>query len=151
MALAVVIGAIFGLRWAGQRFFGISSVGDGGVVKVLSRSTIGPRQQVILMQVGKRVLVVANSATGINTLCEVSDGEEIASLVSEAKRPVIERAKSFKSLFGRAEANFDGDVQEETAKEIAEKEDVAEVATTREEISGLLDKVRNLTRDFRRA
>src|SRR5207247_732470 len=99
IAMAIVIGAIFVLRWVGRRFFGIASVGDGGVVKVLSRSTIGPRQQVLLMQVGKRMLVVANSGVGMNTLCEVTDEQEVASLVSEAQRPVIDRAKSFRSLF----------------------------------------------------
>ena len=63
---------------------------------------------------------------------------------------MIERGRSFKSLFGRAEASFEGEAQEESAREAEEKEGIVpEVATTREEISGLLDKVRSLTRDFR--
>ncbi len=85
-------------------------------IKMLSRSILSPKQQLMLLQVGKRLIVVGDSGGNMNALCEISDPDEVAALVGEIKQDRPESvAKSFRSLFGRAKEPFD----EPTARESA--------------------------------
>ncbi len=62
LSLAVVLGLIFALRWVGRRFFAMPGGGGGSqAVQVLSRTTLSPRQHLLLIHVGRRVVLVANS------------------------------------------------------------------------------------------
>src|SRR5579862_7348078 len=61
-ALAVVLALIFILRWGGLRIFNSPATQKASrSVQVLSRSVLAPRQHILLVQVGKRVLVVGDS------------------------------------------------------------------------------------------
>jgi len=51
-----------------------------GGVQVLGRSYIGPKQSVVLLKVGSKVLVVGVSAQNMTTLAEINDPSEIAEL-----------------------------------------------------------------------
>ena len=76
----VVLGLIFAL--AVGRASGFSRHGRAGeargVVRVLSRTPVTPKQQVLLVQVGRRVLVVADNGTQMNPLSEITDPDEVA-------------------------------------------------------------------------
>ena len=82
-ALALVIALIFGLRWVVKKYFPSVIGGSNGAVRVLSRSPLSPKQHVLLVQVGKRVLVVADNGTQINPLSEITDPDEVALLVGQ--------------------------------------------------------------------
>jgi len=58
-----------------------SSAPQGGIVEVLSRTTVAPRSHVVLMRVGTRILVVSDSPAGMRTLASVEDAEEVAELL----------------------------------------------------------------------
>lgn len=81
-ALGVVLAIVFGIRWLLKRGGVVSTaVPQGGVVEVLSRTTVAPRSHVVLMRVGTRVLVVSDSPTGMRTLASVHEAEEVAELL----------------------------------------------------------------------
>lgn len=81
-ALGVVLAIVFGIRWLLKRGGVVSTaVPQGGVVEVLSRTTVAPRSHVVLMRVGTRVLVVSDSVAGMRTLASVQDAEEVAELL----------------------------------------------------------------------
>lgn len=162
MALSVVVGTIFVMRWAARRLLGLpANAGAGGAIHVLSRSTLSPKQQLMLIQVGRRIVLVANCGAQMNPLCEISDPEEIAGLVGQLqKRPAESAAGSFLSLFGRAGKRFDEieqepelniGIEEEDDSPREAGEDHAALKSTQQELGGLLEKVRALSRSTRQA
>jgi flagellar biogenesis protein FliO len=149
------------MRWAARRLLGLpATAGAGGAIQVLSRSTLSPKQQLMLIQVGRRIVLVANCGAQMNPLCEITDPEEIAGLVGQLqRRPAESAAGSFLSLFGRAGKRFNENDQEPESHIGIEEddspreavEDHAALQATRHELGGLLEKVRALSRGTRQA
>jgi flagellar biogenesis protein FliO len=154
MALAMVLAAIYVAHQVWKRLGMPGSVNrSAGALQVVSRLTLAPKQQLLLVRVGRRVVLVGNSGTQMNALCEIGDPEEAAGLLGQA---ATEREGSVSSTFhevlGGEEQRFDEetnvDVPVGDADHEAEEEG-KELATTREELSGLVEKVRGLSRHFR--
>jgi flagellar biogenesis protein FliO len=80
-ALGIVIGLVLLLRWGLSRFGGMRIAKPSPVVEVLSRTTVAPRNHVLLLRVGQRVLVVGDSSAGLRTLADVDDPDEVAVLL----------------------------------------------------------------------
>jgi flagellar biogenesis protein FliO len=156
-ALGVVLGSIFVVRWVGRKFLGMQAGNNSnGPVQVLSRTSIAPRQQLMLIQVGRRVVLVANCGTAMNALCEISDAEEVAALAGELQQKKRGSASAFLSMFGRAGAKFEAEQAAIAAPQISDDEETPrepvqpELATTRQEMRGLLDRVHKLSQHYRR-
>jgi flagellar biogenesis protein FliO len=148
MALALVLGAIFLLRWIGQRLLLKNGTLRGNKsIHVVSRSVISPKQQVIMLRVGKRLIVVGDSGGQLNPLCEISDPDEVASLIGESHKELAETGKSFGAMFRRAEEPFteSTDAPPEEAPAIG----LDEGATTREQINELMGKVQMMRKQFK--
>jgi hypothetical protein len=83
----------------------------------------------------------------MNSLCEIGDPEEAAALLGQT---AIERegsvSTSFKAVLGGEEKHF-----EDPAETVEQEEEDPAVATTREEIHGLMEKVRGMSKQFRGA
>src|SRR4029077_6101766 len=81
-------------------------------VQVLSRSPLTPRQQVVLLKVGRRVLVVADNGSQMNSLCQITDPDEVAGLVGQLRSEKGSGAGqgagagAFGGLFGRSRKSF---------------------------------------------
>jgi flagellar protein FliO/FliZ len=145
-ALALVIVVIFLLRWIAQQFFGMPSAKKTSrAVQVLGRSMISPKQQVLLLQVGKRVIVVGDSGGQMNPLAQITDPDEIAELAGKVQEDkAISSSKSFGSLFGKAQTKFDEpEANEKPAAGTPDDLDPA-LANTQAELSGLMEKVRRV-------
>ena len=148
MALALVLGAIFLLRWIGQRLLLKNGTLRGNKsIHVVSRSVLSPKQQVIMLRVGKRLIVVGDSGGQLNPLCEISDPDEVASLIGESHKEPAETGKSFGAMFRRAEEPFteSPDAPPEEAPAIG----LDEGATTREQINELMGKVQMMRKQFK--
>lgn len=168
LALGLVLSLILLLRWAGRRFFGPNiSAGPTRVVQVLSRSVITPKQQVLLMQVGRRVLVVADNGTQMRTLAQLDDSDEVAELVGQLQQEKGESlVRTFGSLFRKQEQQYDppvplggslpaGATQRESAEPTEGSEAAVEASAEsagemRQDLQGLMDKVKRLSRQFQR-
>ncbi|MBB6430751.1 FliO/MopB family protein [Algisphaera agarilytica] len=141
-ALGVVIAMIFGARWLYTKMGGAVVARPSPVVEVLSRTPVAPKNHVLLLRVGQRVLVVGDSSSGLNTLADVTDPEEVASLLqavsTHSDRSV---SKNFNSLVSRFNTEYDG-----KARVGLEGGDASEVHLdrTRDSLSGLASKLRNL-------
>src|SRR5687767_12035066 len=111
LSLGAVVGLIFLLYWLAKRLFPtVAAARSSQAVRVLSRSVLSPKQQVLLLQVGRRVIVVGDTGAQMNPLAEITDPDEVASLVGQVeaeKRPSVTAA--FGGLFGRARDSFDAD------------------------------------------
>lgn len=154
MSLAAVLALIFVLRWGSKRFLGISASSSlGQSIRVVGRTMLSPRQQLILLQVGKRLVLIANSGSSVSTLCQISDDDEVASLLGSAQRSKDDARGAFPSLLGKEQARLP---QAETASDDPEPEaietsaDEPELKQTRAEIGGLLERVKLLSQAFKR-
>jgi flagellar biogenesis protein FliO len=154
-ALAAVIVLIFILRWLGKAFFpSAASRGQTRVVEVLSRSALAPKQQVMLLRVGRRLIVVGDSGTQMNTLCEISDPDEVAGLVGQLREEKTAAAAAFTSLFGRFSRRYSGgdDEREEVGAmvELRDEPEEPAVLSAKGELDGLRERVRMLSEQFNR-
>ncbi|HEY3244209.1 MAG TPA: flagellar type III secretion system pore protein FliP [Phycisphaerae bacterium] len=81
-ALAMVLGLIVGLTALVRRYFPPARAAGHGVLKVLARTHLAPRQSVVLIQVGRRLLVAGITPENIQPLCVLDDAEENARLLA---------------------------------------------------------------------
>jgi flagellar biogenesis protein FliO len=167
-ALAAVLGLIFFLRWAARRLYKVPVTGrPSGAVQVLSRTVLSPKQQLVLLQVGKRVLVVADGGAQMSALCQITEPDEVASLVGQLRSEKESAAtKAFGSVFGRMRKRFEAEPSEAEPQETSieppgkrgsrlditdtEEPNVEAIDDTRQELNGLLEKVRLVSGQFRR-
>ncbi len=146
-SLGVVLVLIFGLRYFGQKWFAPGTArGSGRTVETLSRAIIGPKQQVLLIRVGKRrVVVVGDSGGKLSSLDTITDADEIAELVGQVHTDKLgPAANAFAGLFGKSAERF---AERETDRsEPIDKEMVDEsVSSTQRDLESLLSKVRRVS------
>ena len=79
LALGAVVSLVLFFRWGARRFMpgGVTS-GHSRAVQVISRTIVSPKQQLMLVKVSRPLVLVANSAAGINAICEIRDVQEVA-------------------------------------------------------------------------
>ena len=130
-----------------QRFNRYTPGGADGMVEVLGRSGIGPKTSVLFLRIDRRIVVVAQGATGLDTLMQIDDPEEVAALIGrfESARP-----KSLSAGFRQMLQRFDGDHVSESdgpveASVLGEGRDGDEqhIDRTRDRLGDLLSQVRS--------
>lgn len=100
IALAVVAAVVLGLRYLLKRFSGTARLtGRGGVIEVLARAPVLPRQHLLLVRMGRRLVLLGSAPGGLRTLAEITDPEEVAELTdaAQAGRGAIESILKRKS------------------------------------------------------
>jgi flagellar biogenesis protein FliO len=102
-ALAIVIGVFFGLT------FLLKKTGAGGpglsalprdVVQILGRTPFGPRQQLILMRLGNKLVLVSQQSGHTETIAEVDDPLEVdrmCGLIEQSSTTSV--SQSFRDVF----------------------------------------------------
>lgn len=148
-ALGVVIGLIFLLRWLAKKWGmgGGVRVVSSPIVEVLSRTTVAPKNHVVLLRVGSRILVVNDGSAGMRTLATVDDPDEVAGLLQSVESA---RETSMSNSFGRAMSKLSSQwSSNDDAAELGLDDSEAGVDRVRGALSGLRDRLR-LTADAER-
>lgn len=161
LSLAIVIGLILLARFAMKRLFPAASVGRSSqVIKVLSRSVIAPKQQFLLLQVGKRLIIVGDSGTSMNALAQIDDAQEVASIIGQlSSESSSSSVAAFGAMFRKQRIAFEreeerkgtppppelADVPPPTSEEEDEK-----LTSASSEITGLLERVKLVTQRLQR-
>lgn len=78
--VVVAAAAAGGLALLRRSLRGSSFGGAGSAIGVLARRAVGPRQELILVEVGPRVLLIGSTREGLSTLAEFSDARDIGRL-----------------------------------------------------------------------
>lgn len=78
--VALLGGAVFLLRKYGRNS---RLLGGGGPLRILGRRSLGARQEVFLLELGPRILVVGSAREGLRTLSEITNPDEVAVLRAE--------------------------------------------------------------------
>jgi flagellar biogenesis protein FliO len=149
-SLAAVLGLILLLFWASRRMLprGAFSAGGTQAIQILARAPLSPRHRVVLLQIGRRIVVVAEGGGGqhVSTLCEITDSDEAAALIGQI-RAEQSNSKSFASLLNHATERFrSAEAPRPQADPVAN-----ELASTQQELDGLTERVRVMARQFERA
>ena len=148
MALGAVLLAMFIIHRVWRRL-GMpgSSNKTGQSLQIISRLALSPRQQILLIRVGRRCVLVGNSGTQMNPLCEISDSEEAAALlgqtITESKESIT---ATFSDVLDGAQQQFDAGPPPKPASE-SHDEDPA-LAAARDQLTSMVDKVRTLSKQF---
>ncbi len=84
-SLAVVLGLFAALVWASRRFGG-NTIQKGSlpkeIVQPLGSTAIDARTRLTMLRCGNRILVLAQSSGTAQTLCEITDPEEVRQLTA---------------------------------------------------------------------
>ncbi|HAU36557.1 MAG TPA: flagellar biosynthetic protein FliO [Phycisphaerales bacterium] len=99
-ALAIVVGLIFLLRWVLRRMGSPSAV-RRGPMEVIARTTVSGRQQLLLVRLGERLLVVGSGPEGMTSLGEVRDPAEVAALTQSAEAGRASVVETLREKFSR--------------------------------------------------
>jgi len=141
-ALIGVVSLIFLLKWCARGMLGhTGTTRVSNPISVVARSNIAPRQQLVLVQVGRRLVLVGNAGGAMNALCEIKDPAEVSELLGKmASDKSGSIARSFGNLFRKEEDKFEpGD-----EKDFDEDPEDQQIGLARQEIHGLMEKVRDL-------
>lgn len=94
-SLAAVIALIFavrsGVRWITRRSGSLASElsaagrAPSGVLEVLGRYPVARGHSLVLLRIDRRVLLLGQSTSGFRTLADISDPDEVASLVMKTR------------------------------------------------------------------
>ena len=99
VALAIVVGLVFLTRFMIRRFGGSAAQGGRGEpIEVLTRMPVGVRQQLLLVRLGSKLVLVGQSPGGLRSISEITDPEEIEQLLHEVRST---RGGAFGSLLQR--------------------------------------------------
>ena len=137
------LGAVLGLILVGRYALVAASRrgGSGGIsaVEVLGRKSVGARQNVVLIRIGHRVLVVGDSSGGLRTLADLDDPEEVSAvLASTASGGSSSITRGFNDLVSRFTSEYPDPGQ--VVGEL--DEDADRTGRTRASVRGLLSRVR---------
>lgn len=83
IALAVVVGLIFAVRVLIRRTGRIrpSAGGANQPIQVVTRTAIGARQQLLLVRLGERMVLVGQTTGALTALSEITDPQQVAQLL----------------------------------------------------------------------
>ena len=139
LSLVAVLALVVVLFLVAKRFLprGAFAQQAGGAVQVLARTAISPKQRVILLQVGRRILVVADGGQALTTLSEIKDSDEAAALIAQLQ---TERSSgSFTAALNSAMEKF-------RSAQSSAAEPQPDIDSMREEIEGMAQRVRGMAR-----
>jgi flagellar biogenesis protein FliO len=156
LALIAVIALIFVLMVVFKRIYpGAAPIRASASVKVLARCPVSPKQHLLVIQFGKRLVLVGDTGAHLNPLCEISDPEESAAIIAQAREESVSAAKRFDSFFGLARKAF-SDTSAQSEEHFDDSHEIpteipgedSSLESTRKEIAGLADKVRDVARQL---
>lgn len=103
------------------------------VLRIVARTHVTPKQQLMLVKLGRRMVLLGVSPERINTLSTVDDPDQVASLLGEAASSQDHSSSQAFAESMREEAGAYADPSDEDA-----------TSATRGQVRGLLEKVRSL-------
>jgi flagellar biogenesis protein FliO len=125
LALTAVIALILFLRWGSRKILAIPAAGTSPhVMRVVARSPIAPKQNVLLLRVGQRLVIVGDSGGRLSALGQITDADEIATIVGQAKSNATSPPANFGGMLRRLSRRFrgmePGEIAEDEAGDIEE-------------------------------
>lgn len=118
-----------------------------GAIEVLGRQYLSPKQSVAMLKVGRRILLLGMTPDRLTHLETIADADEVAELVGRTAsgRPDSLTSTFHREVLSQASAYDPGDDPDGAADRRTAVR-AATYAGTRDQLRGLLDRVRSLSR-----
>lgn len=141
IALGIVVGLIYLLRWVYSKMTGRKPVrADVGVLEVLSRVSVSPKNHVLLIKIANTVVVVGEGTQGLNTLTQITDDIQVAAILAKVKASEKGSiSKNFQKMLGRFEDGYEPETS--SGAESAEQGDY-KPGGKHSQLSDLISKIR---------
>jgi len=141
-ALAVVVALILVAAWAAKRWLpGVRRDSKGGPMQVLATTYLSPKQSLALVRCGRRVILIGVTPEHISSLAVMDETNELPDLAHASVRGDGERLSGqFNEALDEAASDFG---RNDAAWDEPLGPDERELAAARQEIRGLLNRVRS--------
>lgn len=113
-ALGVVLVLVGGIYYLVRRWMPASRLADGSTMRVVARTSLSPKHHAALVQLGRRFVMVAVSPNGAETLCEITDPDEVAELIGRTAGQTAPARAGFDDQLARELAEYREDLEDET-------------------------------------
>lgn len=101
-ALAIVLILLFVTRFVLARVSGVAGgPRPSGVVEILARYPVARGQQLVLLKLARRILLVHQSGAEMTTLSEITDENEVAALLGRIEAGAKKDTPAFSAWFGK--------------------------------------------------
>jgi flagellar biosynthetic protein FliO len=110
-ALSIVLALVGVATWAARRWLPSAKIRDNALLRVVSRTTLSPKQSLALVHLGRRFLVLGISSERVSLLCEMTDPDEVADLVQRTEKAGNDRLQRFDSALLDEAARFDEPIE----------------------------------------
>lgn len=97
LALLLIVGLLFGTAWLARKLSGGKGFGQGGM-KIVGGVALGPRERIVLVEVGETWLVIGIVPGQIRTLHQLPKGSsvDIEAATGSVEAPFAQWLKSIK-------------------------------------------------------
>ncbi|MCH7704816.1 MAG: flagellar biosynthetic protein FliO [Planctomycetes bacterium] len=140
VSLAIVLIVIGGVYWLLRRWVPSIRASESGALRIVARTSVTPKQTVLLLQVGRRFVLAGASADRFDLLSEIRDPEEVAELLVRTHAGGQHAAGVFDKQLNKELGAY-----EVSLEDVPDKE--TEPTRTRSgslQLAGLLDRLRSL-------
>lgn len=101
LALILIIGLLFGTAWLARKLSGGKGFGQGGM-KIVGGVALGPRERIVLIEVGETWLVIGIVPGQIRTLHQLPKGTQLEADPGHSEAPFALWLKSIKERHNNA-------------------------------------------------
>lgn len=113
VSLGVVLGVIGAVYWLTRKLVPALASSDGTAVRVVARTALSPKHNVALLRVGRRFVLVGLSGERMSPLAEITDGEEVAELLTITGAGSRSSGDAFENVMSSETDAFDVDHHDE--------------------------------------
>ena len=139
-SLAIVLALIGGVYWVVRRWMPSVRSAEVGALRVVARASLAQRQSVVLVQIGRRLAVVAVSPGRVDKVCDISDPQEVAELTGLGRPGEPRGPAAFDKTLRHAAQDFSSADREPDVLSLASTNRGVDVGA----VSGLLKRLRAL-------
>lgn len=107
-SLLLVLALLAGCVWAARKYLpGAGRLGGNPAMKVIGRTQVSPRQSLLLVKIGRRLLVVGATADRLTRIDNITDPTEVSEIIGlvESARPGSATA-GFQNALKQADDEF---------------------------------------------
>jgi flagellar biosynthetic protein FliO len=141
-ALGIVLASIVAAVWAFKRWVPAVRAADGGLLRVVGRTSLTPKHSLALVRMGRRFVLVGVSGDRLSRLCEVSDPEEVAELAARAGIGTTPSTNAFDNLLLHEAASYEEPDEPELAG--GDRSDGPDGGRVSRSLTGLLTRLRSV-------
>ena len=111
-ALAIVLAIMAAGYWLIRRWMPGTRSAESGVLRVVARTAITPKHSATLIQMGPRFVLVGVSPDRVETLCEITDPDEVAELTARVGSGAFAQTRAFDRVLAGEAAGFRSEAED---------------------------------------